>query len=112
VHPPLLSVFPTHVRRCGAKRHGRAFPRHSDLGSVHNRKTNLACSGMHLDHTAEPVDVGNGERRISEVGSSFDQIARMRCPIEEAVVGVNVKLRVSCHTLTLIEHMFDPSVPA
>jgi hypothetical protein len=62
---------------------------------------------MHLDHAAEPVVIGDAERGVPELGGSFHEPDRVGRPVEEAEVGMGVKLCVPCHSTTLIEHMFD-----
>ena len=51
--------------------------------------------------------VGDTERGVPELGGPFHEPDRVRRPVEEAEVGMGVKLRVPCHSTTLIEHMFD-----
>ncbi len=62
---------------------------------------------MNLRSAPEAIVVGDGQRRIAQVGRAMDEVIGMRSSVEEAVVRMRVELGVSCHTGTLIEHMFD-----
>ncbi len=65
---------------------------------------------MHLDHAAEPVVIGDGERAVPELGGALHEPQRMRSPVEEAVVGMGVELCVPCHVPSVIERTFDRKV--
>jgi hypothetical protein len=51
--------------------------------------------------------VGYAERGVSEFGSALYELQWMRSPVEEAVIGMGMELRVPCHSVTLVERMFD-----
>jgi len=109
--PPARSVVSLAARRGGrgfAPRIRRGgFYRHPHLGPIHDgHAKDLGCL-VNLDHTAEPVVVGDPEGGVAEFGGAFDELQWMRSPVEEAVVGMGVKLRVPCHSNTLVERMFD-----
>ncbi len=62
---------------------------------------------MYLDHTPKAVVIGDAERGISELGSALYELQWMRSPVEEAVIGMGMELRVPCHSVILVERMFD-----
>jgi len=80
---------------------------HPYLRPVHDGHVEDLRRLMHLDHAAEPVVIGDAERGVPELGGSFHEPDRVGRPVEEAEVGMGVKLCVPCHSTTLIEHMFD-----
>jgi hypothetical protein len=84
---------------------------HPHLGPVHDGHAKDLGRLVNLHHTAETVVVGDPECGVAELGGAFDELQWMRSPVEEAVVGMGVKLRVPCHSNTLVEHMFDAPPP-
>ncbi len=92
-------------------RHDRCLswelPCQSHLRPIHNRQSDIAGGDVNLRSAPEAIVVGDGQRRIAQVGRAMDEVIGMRSSVEEAVVRMRVELGVSCHTGTLIEHMFD-----
>ena len=82
------------------------LPCQSHLRPIHNRQSDIAGGDVNLRSAPEAIVVGDGQRRIAQVGRAMDEVIGMRSSVEEAVVRMRVELGVSCHTGTLIEHMF------
>ena len=92
--------------RGGAKRRRRGGS-HPHFRPVYDRKADLTCRNVHLGSTTEAVVVGDGKRRVAQLGGANDEVVGIGSAVEEAVVRMCVEFCVPCHDLTLIEHMFD-----
>ncbi len=82
----------------------------SDLGAVHDRHADVTSGDHHFHRPVESVVVGHSQRGVAQLGRGLDQFIGMRCPIEERVIGMAVKLGVRMcpsHDRHSIEHVFD-----
>jgi hypothetical protein len=75
--------------------------------SVHDRQADLAGGDVDLCGASEAVVVGDGQGCVAQLARATNEIIGMRGSVQKAVVRVSVEFGVSCHTDTLIEHMFD-----
>ena len=85
------------------------FVWHTDLCSIDHRKANSRSMRMGLDSPTEAIMVGDCKCFVAKMRSLLDELPRPRGTIEKGVIRVTMKLSVSTHRVTLIEHVFDCS---
>ncbi len=76
-----------------------------DLRPGDRPDTEVLCGVRELERPVDAVVVGEGERRVAELGGPGRQLLRLRRAVEERVGRVRVKLDVA-HPRVLHEHMF------
>ncbi len=76
-----------------------------DLHPIDHREANLPGRLPEPGDAVEPVVVGYGQRVVSELDSTVNQVLGMGGTVEEREVGVTVQLGV--HLPNVVEHTFD-----